>query len=303
MAVNRLMIAPAARGLFHRAVSQSGAGREAARRLDQPNAAGLPSALEAGTEFARSLGVPGNDAAALAALRATPAERIIATEESPLEGGGPIIDGTFITMDVGEAFAAGNEAPVSYLAGYNSTEIPTPPDRLEPSLARIADSNGLEPQALRALYPDETALAQHVVGDVVFAEPSRWLAAQHAANGAPTYLYRFDVVSSSMRDKLSGAPHAQERQYVFGTLGASPWPTDPEDETHAGVMSAYWLDFARSGNPNGSDRPRWPLYDADVDQLLEFGNKGPVARATPFAKRLDAITSLRNGPGNADGVR
>lgn len=291
MAVNRLMIAPAAKGLFHRAAVQSGAGGELARRLRDSNVAGMPSAQDAGLAFARALGIDGENAAALAALRDLPAEQIIANEESPFDGGGPIVDGTLITMDAVPAFAAGMEARVPYLTGYNSTEMPLQPDRLDAMLARITAGRDASP--LRALYPDAATLGAHVMGDVVFATPARQLAALHAANGAPTYLYRFDVVSSSMRDKLPGAPHAQERQYVFGTLAASPWPSDADDIEHARTISAYWVAFAGTGDPNGDGRPRWPAYAAGADRLLEFNDGGPAAEPVPFAKRLDAIGTLR----------
>lgn len=290
-AVNRLMISPAARGLFHRAIAQSGAGRESARLLRTGNAAGQPSAEAAGLAFARTLGVEGDDAAALQALRELPAERIISAPFDVFGGDGPIIDGRIITMDVADAFRRGAEAQIPYLVGFNSVEAPIRTDQLATVLGgRWSEAQQAE---LAAIYPDAAAFARNVLGDTTFAEPARLLAALHAGNGAPTYLYRFAVVSASMRHMLTGTPHAQERQYVFRTLETSPWPTDANDASQAALASAYWTEFAKTGDPNGGGRTRWSAYDAGSDRLLDFTNDGPVMKAVPFAERMDAIAAWR----------
>jgi para-nitrobenzyl esterase len=95
-----------------------------------------------------------------------------------------------------------------------------------------------------------------------------------------------------MRDKLQGAPHASERQYVFITLKTSPWPTDANDLVLAKTMSAYWTDFAKTGNPNGGPRVRWPRYDSSKNELLDFSNEGPIAVKVPRAAAMEAIAAL-----------
>src|SRR5262249_11570640 len=133
----------------------------------------------------------------------------------------------------------------------------------------------------------------NIVSDAIFTEPARHLAALHARNGNPTWLYRFSVVSPAARGKLKGAVHASERQYVFQTLNASPWPTADSDKTAAQAMSAYWASFAKTGDPNGDARPAWPRYSASDDRLLNFTDDGPVAEKVPDAARLDAIAAER----------
>lgn len=130
-----------------------------------------------------------------------------------------------------------------------------------------------------------------VVGDIVFAEPARALAALHARNGQPSYLYRFNVISSSVRHRLRGTTHAQERQYVFDTLHASPYATDDNDKVQAQHAVTYWTNFAKTGDPNGAGQPAWPKYSAASDTLLEFANEGPAAKPTPFVERLKMIAS------------
>ena len=124
---------------------------------------------------------------------------------------------------------------------------------------------------------------------MVFGEPARALARDHAISGHPTWLYRFSVVSAGAPKMLQGgAVHASDRQYVFQTLAQSPWPTDARDAALATTISAYWVAFARTGDPNGAGRPHWPAYNSK-DMLMDFTNDGPVARATPDAAALDAI--------------
>ena len=85
-----------------------------------------------------------------------------------------------------------------------------------------------------------------------------------------------------------GAVHASDRQYVFQTLKESPWPTDARDAALAKTISAYWVAFAKTGDPNGQGRPHWPAYNSK-DQLINFTDDGPVAEVTPDAHALDAI--------------
>ena len=92
-----------------------------------------------------------------------------------------------------------------------------------------------------------------------------------------------------MPEPHEGATHASERQYVFDTLTASPWPTAEMDQRAADQMAGYWTTFARTGDPNGGGRQAWPEFGAEPDRLLEFTNDGPVAKAAPFAERLDLI--------------
>jgi len=100
------------------------------------------------------------------------------------------------------------------------------------------------------------------------------------------------VVSAKTPKMLSGgASHASDRQYVFKTLNTSPWPTDARDAALAETISAYWVAFAKTGDPNGEGRPHWPRYGAD-DRLINFTNDGPVAEKTPDAAVLDFIRSV-----------
>jgi para-nitrobenzyl esterase len=294
-AVERLMVAPMARGLFHKAVSQSGLGRDRSSRLRDavPAADGapaLPSAEAQGQAFAEALGVRARDAAA---LRAIPLERIVAAGEaaSLSAGGGPLLDGVLLTEEVDAAFARGAQARVPFLLGSNSAEFAFAREGT-PLFAAVATFTPEERAAVVAAYGGAEAFSANVVSDLLFVEPARQLARLHARAGAPTYLYRFSALSASARDRFQGAPHASDRQYVFRTLGASPWPTDARDSALADTMSAYWVAFARTGDPNGGGRPRWPAATPAADTLLDFTDDGPRAVPVPHAERLDALAAV-----------
>ncbi len=289
MAVQKLMTMPLARGLFNKAIVESGAGRENVLYLDKPNARGLLSAESDGEAFVKSLNIA---AKSTVDLRAISADAIIAAgDPSTFGGGGPIIDGRIIPTTIVEAFVAGKEAQVPYLVGYNAAEFPSKPADVDGSLRRTIGAKSADLPALVATYSDQDDMAAHIVGDIIFGEPARYLAGLHAAHGQPTYLYRFDVLSSSVRGKYKGTPHAQERQYVFDTLPTSPYPTDDNDKVQAQFAGAYWTNFAKAGDPNGASLPKWPSYASAKDELIEFTNDGPVAKVSPHKARWDAITA------------
>ncbi len=280
MSVNRLMMMDEARGLFIRAIVESGVGRERSQTLGEAEADGAG--------FAAKLGAPGNDPTA---LRAVSADAIVSAGDLDIfKGEAPILDGKLLKENADQAFAAGHVAKVPYLVGSNSLEIPAA--FLGPRLNAMLNFAPDRKAALIKAYGDEATFTEHAGADLLFGEPARALARDQARSGAPTWLYRFSVLSAAAPKMLKGAPHASDRQYVFQTLGASPWPTDARDAALARTISAYWVAFAKTGDPNGPGRPEWPRYDGH-DRLLNFTNDGPVAMTTPDAAGLDAITVAR----------
>jgi len=285
VSVNRLMLIPEARGLFTKAIVESGVGRERGETLSE--------AELAGARFVAGLSVVGQD---VAALRAIPAAAIVAAGDLDMtKGEAPIIDGTLVTQGVLDGFRQGREASVPYLVGSNSLEIPGAYAGAFKGLDRLTPEQRV---AAEAVYGGADAFKERIITDLVFGEPARALAIAHAKTGAPTYLYRFSVVSSGAPKAIKGAVHASDRQYVFQTLAASPWPTDSRDAFLAKAISAYWVAFAKTGDPNGKGRPVWPRYDAG-DRLINFTNDGPKAEPTPDAAALDFIGRTEDGQGKA----
>jgi para-nitrobenzyl esterase len=127
-------------------------------------------------------------------------------------------------------------------------------------------------------------------------EPARLLA-RLTAKTQPTWSYRFSYVASSLRAGQKGALHATEIPFVFGTVRAKyEGATTPEDEAMGEVMNAYWAAFAKSGDPNGDGRAKWPSYTADQDEVMDFAASGAAAKADPWRTRLDLVERLASAP-------
>ena len=283
--VMQLMVAPTARGLFQQAVVQSALGRQRSTLLadDRP---GRPSAQSLGIAFGRSAGLP--DATA-DDLRALPAERFL-TPMPAFYSDNLLVDGKVLPEDVVEAFAAGRQAQVPMIIGTNSAEFWWIRPADAGAYGRTDDAmTDAEYDALLSAYDGQDGYDAHVVSDLIFNEPARHLARLHARSGNPTFLYRFDVVAESNPEPSGGATHASERPYVFDNLHTVGRPMGQRDGQAARAMADYWTTFATAGDPNGGDRPVWPEFGATPDELLEFTNAGPEAKAVPFATRLDLI--------------
>ncbi len=277
VAVTQLMIAPPARGLFHKAVVQSGLGRQ--------QGSSPVEMLERGGSWAPRLSADD--------LRAMAAEDFL--KPAPSFYGGDLIlnDGPHVSEDVEAAFAAGREAPVPFIIGTNSAEFWW--IKASDKSAYGATDDAMTPEeraAAEAVYGGAANYDAAVMSDLIFNEPARHLARLHAGNGHPTWLYRFDVVPDSNPEPSGGATHASERPYVFDNLHTVGRPMGDRDARAATAMADYWTKFAKTGDPNGEGRPLWPAFGAD-ERLLEFTNDGPVARPIPHADRLDVLEAYR----------
>ena len=133
-------------------------------------------------------------------------------------------------------------------------------------------------QAKAAYDPDgSTELATMVAranNDFGQAEPARFAASAFATNGSPAYLYRFSYVQAAMRDIFrDGTPHGGEIAYVFGTLGTAvfgppPPPPTAQDQAVSRMAQSYWVNFAKTGDPNGAALPTWPRHDPNKDLIF-----------------------------------
>jgi para-nitrobenzyl esterase len=313
VSVHNLLTSPKAKGLFHKAIIESGGGRDGtltARPLKADNAdANYPvSAQTIGLNFGKRHGIEGTDAAALAKLRALSAEQVLdggketaGGPEAPRTYAGPILDGRIVTETAESAYRAGRQARVPLMIGSNSAEVPGG-FLAATNKQELFDSFGKGKAAAMAAYdPDGKAdfatLLTKVITDRVWAEPARLTARAFAQSGTPAYLYRFSYVADSLKDKLTaGAPHASEIEYVFGTLGNRLGASLTErDASVVRMMNSYWANFARNGNPNGAGMPNWPRFTVAANEILDMANDGSM-RGGPDSERarIDA-TELSEG--------
>ena len=238
VSVHSMLASPLARGLFHKAIAQSGGSRDSVLTARPLRADGVDpnypvSAETIGMNFAKSMGIEGTDQAALARLRALSADQVLRGAPAPAGANArpiettPILDGKLITETAESAYKARRQARVPLLLGSNSAD--TAGNRIS---ARTKDElfarYGQWSAEARAAYdPDGSTelatLVSRANDDYGQAEAARFAANAFAANGSRVYLYRFSYVQSARREQLrAGAPHGGEISFVFGTLTA-PW--------------------------------------------------------------------------------
>jgi para-nitrobenzyl esterase len=303
ISVNYLMASPAGRGLFAKAIAESGFGRSRPKPMR-----GERSAESFDVAFATAHGVTGSDAAAAAALRALPTAVLNAAPGGLGDPGlpSPMLDGQIVTESIAEAFARHHEAPVPYLEGGNSYEaslFPRAADFPGPVIARAGD-----PAKVIAVYGNAAPaeVARELTTDTLITEPNRLLARDMASQGLPAYVYRFSYVPAAARPTSFGAAHGAEVVYVFDNLPDHPLDIGPRtipaalpaDRKISRALHAYWIAFARTGRPGAAGGPAWPRYTLAGDALLEFGADGVNVRHAFAKPRLDLIEAATDRAGS-----
>ena len=306
-AVSILCASPAAKGLFQRAIAESGASfapvRANAGLGDGMNP--LSAAEKSGAEWAKAQG-----ALTIAELRKMSAEKLQAASQRQSGIASPNVDGSVIAGDQYKLYLDGNYNDVPVIVGYNSDEgalfggAASKEAHVESTRQRF----GPLADKVLAAYPGgdtpaEKRTVRNLMRDSSFGSHSwSWVRLQTKTGKSKAYFYFFDVHPEYPADSQKagfGAAHAAELPYTFHQLGPNPnhpTPVTAEDERMSDMMRSYWTNFAKTGDPNGPGLPKWTPYgDKSPQQMhISFGSTmmSPIADESGL-KALDEYFAWR----------
>ncbi|HEX8984284.1 MAG TPA: carboxylesterase family protein, partial [Bryobacteraceae bacterium] len=221
---------------------------------------------------------------------------------------GPNIDGYFLPEPVEAIYAAGRQSHIPLLAGWNADEgsyreffgkdEPTAQNFAAKARARFGEQS----EAFLKLYPGATDAearrsAQDLAGDQFIAFSTwKWMEMQQQTAGARIYRYEFDQappLAPGAPAGEAGAYHSAEIEFVFGVLSSKALPWRPEDHKLSGLMSTYWANFAKSGDPNGPGLPPWPVYVTQEGYPVLHLSANPHAEPDRNRGRYEFLDSLK----------
>jgi para-nitrobenzyl esterase len=304
MSVSMLAASPAAKGLFQRAISESGGSFGGARTANEGgvNVPPLKVAEANGQKYLEKLGVSN-----IAGARAVGADKIMAAQGLGMSAAAafwPVFDGDVLPGDQYELYQAQkfNDTPV--LIGTNSDEGAlfiqgkVPPAAFEQT---VRSGFGKGAETILQAYPhateaDASAAARNLMRESTFAWHTwAWAMLQSEKGKGKAFVYYYDHRTPQ---QPNGASHGAEIPYVFRTLGApganlgGPVAAPrPEDLKMSELMSSYWTNFAKTGNPNGPGLPVWPEFSVKDQRVMFLDDTQSGARPVPNIEQLKALES------------
>ncbi len=287
--VSGLIASPLAKGLFNRAIGESGAFFRTTPMRSRVQAEKECSAF---ADSALGTTSPWD-------LRKMPADKILdAALKVSREIFSPCVDGYFLSEDCPLVYAAGVQSHIPLLAGWNMDEgnaetlLASDAPTVRNFKARAQKKYGPNTEEFLKLYPagsdgEAKRSAQDFGGDKSTAFAMwKWLEAHRTTGGSTVYRYEFDKVLPLAADAKPGtepkAAHACEIEYVFRVLSSRDLPWTKDDYEVSELISSYWTNFAKTGDPNGEGLPRWPAYTNDGNQVMHLNS---VSGSAPDAHR------------------
>ena len=300
MSVSAQMASPLAKGLFKQAIGESGAMFPLTPPLPS-----LEKREQSGVAFGRSIGANN-----LQELRAKPGADLLkaalAAKEYRFREN---VDGYFFPQSPAAIFASGQQAHVALLAGWNQDEQSAASFFAKDAMtkdnydAKVRAEFGERASEVLKLYPaadaDEMkASARDMASDRFIAYSTwKWIDEQLATGGAPVYRYHFEQVPPLASGEQSrGAYHSADIKYVFETLDSEKLAWSDSDRKISDMISSYWTNFAKTGDPNGAGLPKWPRYNkADDYQVMHLqvnGSVNPTARPDELKARYELLDNI-----------
>jgi len=284
-----LTTSPLARGLFQRAIAESG---NMAMPIDAREYGWFDKAKADadGLAAAKTLNAPH-----LSDLRKLDTETVIAQAWSPR----PVVDGYLIPSDMAAAYRKGQPARVPLLVGWNADEGKD----LAPEILGTSDFNltrypalvetllGRKPlPALFEAYPAKSdaevrAQINQLTTDYWGWRMWQWAKLHKASKSGPAYVYEFIHIPAEPATPCGygcGAGHGAEIPYAFDQLEQDKRQWTADDRRLADRMAAYWTNFAKTGNPNGKGLPDWRAFDGGDASVIRLGSDAEVQAAPPL---------------------
>ncbi len=300
-AISLLAATPLTKDLFHRAICMSGGSFTPLQVSKQTGIGlGIPAlklAEQNGDEFLKTLGV-----ADIKAARALSAEDI----QNKLTGGmggmrfRPAADGYVISNDLYSLYEAGNFNYTPILLGHTSDEMgsfgPTQDKTPGEFEKQIKEQYGPDAGSILAAYPHSTdaeaaRASKDIRNDSSFSWNTwTWSRLQSRKGKAKAFQYYFDY---HPENPDAGSGHGSDVPYAFQTLGGQTAPKE-EDIKLSDIISSYWINFAKSGDPNGAGLPEWPAF-TEADQKVMIFDTEPGTRPLPILDRLKVIDTYFSG--------
>jgi para-nitrobenzyl esterase len=284
--VSLLTLSPMARGLFQQAIAQSGGPIIGSEYLNPVFNGDIVAASGMGLQLSARLGCD-NAPDELACMRARPAWEVLKAADcntSIFDEGlffAPVFDGVVLPRSPSSALNDAGQGHVPMIVGSTGNEGSTYL-RGERGLTMARYEGFLKtrfgakwPEAL-AMFPvsgdaDVPRAIDRFITVAVNAQPARYMARSLERAGGKAWLYRFTRLPDTARARELGVFHGVDLAYVFGNMKASDGYTDT-DMVLSRRMTAYWVNFARTGDPNGPGIPEWPVYRKASDMSLDFGD-------------------------------
>ncbi len=284
--VSLQMISPLSKGLFHRAIAESGGPIIGSEYLSPAFNGDMVNVSKMGLALAAKLGSD-KEADVLASMRGKSAQEVLIAADcktSLFDEGlffAPVFDGYVLPANPAEAYAKGQQHDLPIITGSTSNEgtlylMNEKNLSIEKYNSFLKSRFADHAASAAAMFPARTETEVATAIDKILtvaanAEPARFVAQSMETKKSKANLFQFTRRPDTVLARKTGVHHGAELAYVFGNMTKADGYNELDRQISDKMMN-YWVNFARTGNPNGPNLPVWPSYDRQSDLNLEFSN-------------------------------